>query len=89
MFNDNQKAATIKAATLSGFSQVELLQEPLAAAMAYGVDVKSSDGKLVIFDFGGGTFDVCLVEIEDGIMQVKDTGGDNWLGGKNSRSRNC
>ena len=83
MFNDNQKAATQKAATLAGFSQVELLQEPIAAAMAYGIDEQVKDGKIIIFDFGGGTFDVCLVDIEEGIMQVKDTGGDNWLGGKN------
>ena len=83
MFNDNQKAATKKAAELAGFSQVELLQEPIAAAMAFGMDEKIQDGQIIIFDFGGGTFDVCLVNIEEGIMQVKDTGGDNWLGGKN------
>ncbi|CAI8312675.1 MAG: Chaperone protein DnaK [Cryomorphaceae bacterium] len=83
MFNDNQKAASKKAAELAGFSQVELLQEPIAAAMAFGMDEKTKDGQILIFDFGGGTFDVCLVNIEDGIMQVKDTGGDNWLGGKN------
>ena len=83
MFNDNQKAATQKAAELAGFSQVELLQEPIAAAMAYGLDEKVGDGQILIFDFGGGTFDVCLVKVEDGIMQVKDTEGDNWLGGKN------
>lgn len=83
MFNDNQKAATQKAALLAGFTQIELLQEPIAAAMAYGIDEKIKDGQILIFDFGGGTFDVCLVNIEDGIMQVKDTEGDNWLGGKN------
>ena len=83
MFNDNQKSATQKAAELAGFLQVELLQEPIAAAMAYGLDEKVKDGKILIFDFGGGTFDVCLVNVEDGIMQVKDTEGDNWLGGKN------
>ena len=82
MFNDNQKSATQKAAELAGISQVELLQEPIAAAMAYGLDEKTKDGNLIIFDFGGGTFDVCLVKMEDGIMQVKDTDGDNWLGGK-------
>ena len=82
MFNDNQKTATQKAAELAGISQVELLQEPIAAAMAYGLDEKTKDGDLLIFDFGGGTFDVCLVRMEDGIMQVKDTDGDNWLGGK-------
>ena len=83
MFNDNQKSATQQAAKLAGFSQVELLQEPIAAAMAYGIDKKVKDGQLLVFDFGGGTFDVCLVNVEDGIMQIKDTEGDNWLGGKN------
>ena len=83
MFNDNQKSATLQAANLAGFFQVELLQEPIAAAMAYGIDEKVKDGQLLIFDFGGGTFDVCLVNVEDGIMQIKDTEGDNWLGGKN------
>ena len=83
MFNDNQKSATQKAAQLAGFSQVELLQEPIAAATAYGLDEKVKDGQILIFDFGGGTFDVCLVNVEEGIMQVKDTEGDNWLGGKN------
>ena len=82
MFNDNQKTATQKAAELAGISQAELLQEPIAAAMAYGLDEKTKDGDLLIFDFGGGTFDVCLVKMEDAIMQVKDTDGDNWLGGK-------
>jgi len=82
MFNDNQKSATLRAAELAGISQAELLQEPIAAATAYGLDEKTKDGELLIFDFGGGTFDVCLVKMEDGIMQVKDTDGDNWLGGK-------
>ena len=83
MFNDNQKSATQRAAALAGFTQVELLQEPIAAAMAYGLDEKVKDGQILIFDFGGGTFDVCLVDVEEGIMQVRDTEGDNWLGGKN------
>ena len=50
--------------------------------MAYGIDEPVKNGKIAIFDFGGGTFDVCLVDIERD-YQVKDTGGDNWLGGKN------
>tara|TARA_B110000261_G_scaffold69922_1_gene81634 strand:- start:4392 stop:6914 length:2523 start_codon:yes stop_codon:yes gene_type:complete len=83
MFNDNQKSATIESAKLAGFDQVELLQEPIAAATAFGVDEQVKNGNILVFDFGGGTFDVCLISIEEGIMQVKDTGGDNWLGGKN------
>ena len=83
MFNDSQRAATVEAANLAGFSQVELLQEPIAAATAFGVDEEIKDGYILVFDFGGGTFDVCLIKVQDGIMQVKDTGGDNCLGGKN------
>ena len=82
MFNDSQRAATVEAANLAGFSQVELLQEPIAAATAFGVDEEIKDGYILVFDFGGGTFDVCLIQVQDGIMQVKDTGGDNWLVGK-------
>lgn len=82
MFNDNQKAATVDAAKLAGFTQVELLQEPIAAALAYGMDSDVKDAIIVVFDFGGGTFDVALMKVEDGFFQVKDTDGDNWLGGK-------
>ena len=82
MFNDNQKAATARAGELAGFSQVELLQEPIAAALSYGMDSDLKDANIVVFDFGGGTFDVALISVEDGIFQVKDTEGDNWLGGK-------
>jgi len=83
MFNDNQTAATIEAAKLSGFTQVELLQEPIAAALAYGLDTSVKDANIVVFDFGGGTFDAALIKVEDGFFQVKDTDGDNFLGGKN------
>ena len=83
MFNDNQKAATVKAAELAGLSQVELLQEPIAAAMTYGLENKATDEDVVVFDFGGGTFDVAYINFEDGVLKVKDTMGDNLLGGKN------
>lgn len=83
MFTDNQRFATIQAAELAGFSQVELLVEPIAAATAFGIDESVKDGNILVFDFGGGTFDICLITIEEGYMQVKDTGGDIWLGGKN------
>lgn len=82
-FNVNQKTATIKAAELAGFNHVELLQEPIAAAMAYGLTAAQKDGYWLVFDFGGGTFDAALVKVEDGIIQVVDTEGDNYLGGKN------
>lgn len=82
-FNANQKTATIKAAKLAGFNHVELLQEPIAAAMAYGLSAAQKDGYWLVFDFGGGTFDAALIKVEDGIIQVFDTEGDNYLGGKN------
>jgi len=79
----NQKDAIIRAGELAGLKQVELLQEPIAAAMSYGLDAKSKDGYWLVFDFGGGTFDAALLKVEDGIMKVIDTEGDNYLGGKN------
>jgi molecular chaperone DnaK len=82
-FGANQKEATKKAAQLAGFDQVELLSEPVAAAYAYGIKSKSKDGYWVVFDFGGGTFDVALLSIQQGIFKVISTEGDNYLGGKN------
>jgi molecular chaperone DnaK len=82
-FLNPQKDATVKAAKLAGFKHVELLQEPVAAATAYGLSSKKKDGYWMVFDFGGGTFDAALIKAEEGILTVKDTAGDNWLGGKN------
>lgn len=82
-FTVNQKTATIEAAKMAGFKHCELLQEPIAAAMAYGLSSNSKNGIWMVFDFGGGTFDAALLKVEDGIMQVFDTEGDNYLGGKN------
>ncbi len=82
-FKNNQKEATREAAILAGFNHVELLQEPVAASMAYGLDSKKKDGFWLVFDFGGGTFDAALLKVEEGIMRVIDTEGDNYLGGKN------
>lgn len=82
-FTVNQKNATMKAAELAGFDKCELLQEPIAAAMAYGITSEQKNGYWMVFDFGGGTFDAALLKVEDGIMQVFDTEGDNYLGGKN------
>lgn len=82
-FKQNQNDATMKAAKLAGFEYCELLQEPIAASMAYGLTGSEKDGLWLVFDFGGGTFDAALVRTEDGIMQVFDTEGDNYLGGKN------
>ena len=83
MFTAIQKDATMKAARIAGFRQCELLQEPIAACMAYGLSSEKKNGKWLVFDFGGGTFDAALVKVEDGILTVFDTEGDNYLGGKN------
>lgn len=82
-FTVNQKTATMEAAKMAGFKHCELLQEPIAASLAYGVSSEEKDGLWMVFDFGGGTFDAALLKVEDGIMQVFDTEGDNYLGGKN------
>lgn len=77
-----QKTATLEAAKLAGFDHCELLQEPIAASMAFGLSTEEKNGYWMVFDFGGGTFDAALLKVEDGIMQVFDTEGDNYLGGK-------
>jgi molecular chaperone DnaK len=82
-FTINQKDSTTAASKLAGFEDCFLLQEPIAAAMAYGADGKGTDGWWLVFDFGGGTFDAALLEVTDGIISVRDTEGDNYLGGKN------
>ncbi|MDR2963126.1 MAG: Hsp70 family protein [Bacteroidales bacterium] len=82
-FLNPQKEATMQAAKLAGFKHIELLQEPVAAATAYGLTAKEKDSYWLVFDFGGGTFDAAIVKSEEGILTVKDTEGDNWLGGKN------
>lgn len=81
-FTINQKDATTVAASIAGFEHCELLQEPIAASMAYGVAAETSNGRWMVFDFGGGTFDAALLNVEEGIMKVIDTEGDNHLGGK-------
>jgi len=81
-FLNPQIEATKKAAELAGFSHIELLQEPVAAATAYGLNSNDKNGYWLVFDFGGGTFDAALMHVEDGIMKVVDTAGDNHLGGK-------
>ena len=81
-FTVNQTKATIEAAKMAGFDHCELLQEPIAASFAYGLSSEQKNGIWMVFDFGGGTFDAALLKVEDGIMQVFDTAGDNYLGGK-------
>jgi molecular chaperone DnaK len=81
-FRNNQIDATQKAAELAGFKYCELLMEPIAASIAYGVNNNNVNGYWLVFDFGGGTFDAALMRVEEGIMKVVDTDGDNHLGGK-------
>ena len=82
-FTANQKDATREAAILAGFKHCLLLQEPIAASLAYGLKSDDKDGVWLVFDLGGGTFDVALLKVDDGIMKIIDTEGDNFLGGKN------
>jgi molecular chaperone DnaK len=80
-FEQKQCIATKKAAELAGFSQCPLLQEPVAAALAYGFQAEVAKEYWLIYDFGGGTFDAALIKAEDGIIVVANHGGDNYLGG--------
>jgi molecular chaperone DnaK len=82
LFNNNQKDATKRAAQLAGFDHFELIQEPVAASVAYGLSSKMKNAYWLVFDLGGGTFDAALMRIEDGIMKAVDTAGNNHLGGK-------
>lgn len=81
-FSDAQRVATRNAGLLAGFSQISLLNEPTAAALAYGLHQKESETQFLVFDLGGGTFDVSVLEMFDGVMEVKATAGDNHLGGE-------
>merc|ERR1712125_315189 len=87
-FNDGQRQATKDAGTIAGLQVKRIINEPTAAAIAYGLDKKSGGEKnVLIFDLGGGTFDVSLLTIEDGIFEVKATAGDTNLGGEDFDSR--
>ena len=81
-FDATQKTATVEAARLAGFQHIELIQEPIAAAIAYGVTTGQKDGFWLVFDLGGGTFDAALLRVDGGVQQVVDTEGDSYLGGK-------
>lgn len=83
VYKQNQIDAVRRAGKMAGLVQIQLLQEPIAAGIAYGLNSKKKDGFWLVFDFGGGTFDSALLKVEDGIMKVADTEGDNYLGGKN------
>ncbi len=80
-FNDAQRQATKEAGEIAGLKVRRIINEPTAAALAYGLDKKSTDQKIVVFDFGGGTHDVSILELGDGVFEVLSTDGDTHLGG--------
>lgn len=80
-FNDSQRQATKEAGEIAGLNVRRIINEPTAAALAYGLDKKHSDQKIAVFDLGGGTFDISILELGDGVFEVKSTNGDTHLGG--------
>ncbi len=80
-FNDSQRQATKEAGEIAGLKVLRIINEPTAAALAYGLDKKNKDQKIVVFDCGGGTHDVSVLELGDGVFEVKATDGDTHLGG--------
>jgi molecular chaperone DnaK len=80
-FNDAQRQATKEAGEIAGLKVKRIINEPTAAALAYGLDKKGKDMKIVVFDCGGGTHDVSVLELGDGVFEVKSTDGDTHLGG--------
>jgi len=85
-FNDNQRQATKDAGTIAGLDVVRIINEPTAAALAYGLD-KSGEHKIMVFDLGGGTLDVTIMEIGEGVFEVRSTSGDTQLGGRDMDER--
>src|ERR671929_234637 len=82
-FDDAQRQATKEAGQIAGLEVLRIINEPTAAALAYGLDKEGADQTILVFDLGGGTFDVSVLEIGDGVFEVKSTAGDNHLGGDN------
>src|SRR5215813_5987313 len=80
-FNDAQRTATKEAGEIAGFNVLRIINEPTAAALAYGLDKGTKEQTILVFDLGGGTFDVSLLELAEGVIEVKATNGDNHLGG--------
>ena len=80
-FNDSQRQATKDAGKIAGLKVERIVNEPTAAALAYGLDKQDKDEKILVFDLGGGTFDVSILELGDGVFQVLSTNGDTHLGG--------
>jgi molecular chaperone DnaK len=85
-FNDSQRQATKDAGQIAGLEVMRIINEPTAAALAYGLD-KKKDETIAVYDFGGGTFDISILEVGDGVVEVKSTNGDTHLGGDNIDQR--
>ncbi|MCJ1291315.1 ATPase with role in protein import into the ER [Xylographa carneopallida] len=86
-FNDNQRQATKDAGIIAGLNVLRVVNEPTAAAIAYGLDKKGSESQIIVYDLGGGTFDVSLLQIENGVFEVLATAGDTHLGGEDFDQR--
>jgi molecular chaperone DnaK len=82
-FNNAQREATKDAGKIAGLEVLRIVNEPTAAALAYGLDKEGGDQTILVFDLGGGTFDVSVLELGEGVFEVKSTNGDNHLGGDN------
>jgi len=82
-FNDSQRQATKEAGEIAGLEVMRIINEPTAAALAYGLNKKDTDMKIAVFDLGGGTFDISILELGDGVFEVLSTNGDTQLGGDN------
>lgn len=80
-FNDSQRQATKDAGVIAGLNVLRIINEPTAAALAYGMEKMPNGKKLVIYDLGGGTFDVSILEVNENVFEVKSTNGDTMLGG--------
>ena len=81
-FNDAQRQATKDAGKIAGLEVLRIINEPTAAALAYGLDKKNKSSTIAVYDLGGGTFDISILEIGDGVFEVKSTNGDTFLGGE-------
>ena len=86
-FNDAQRQATKDAGTIAGLQVLRIINEPTAAAIAYGLDKKGKESQIIVYDLGGGTFDVSLLSIDEGVFEVLATAGDTHLGGEDFDNR--
>jgi len=86
-FNDSQRQATKDAGKIAGLNVLRIINEPTAAALAYGIDKKGHDKKIAVYDLGGGTFDISILELGDGVFEVLSTNGDTFLGGEDFDQR--